>query len=107
MVRAPPWSFGMTVLDLTPRPTGQPVPLSPNQERMWFLDQLDPGDTAFHMYVAQRIHGPLDVAALESALNQVVARHESLRTRFPAVGGRPVQEIRPALAVPLERMAAG
>jgi hypothetical protein len=78
--------------------------LSPAQEQMWFLDQLDPGDAAFRMWVAERLTGPVDEPALEAAVNGVVARHESLRTRFPVVDGRPALEVLPRLAIPLERV---
>jgi amino acid adenylation domain-containing protein len=78
--------------------------LSRAQEQMWFLDQLDPGDVAYRMWVAQRLRGPLDVAALERALSGVVARHPSLRTRFPVRDGRPYQEVLPGLEIPLERL---
>ncbi|MEU8200918.1 amino acid adenylation domain-containing protein [Streptosporangium sp. NPDC049046] len=67
------------------------VPLSPGQERLWFLDQLNPGDAAYNVYVSERLRGPLDAAALAGAFDEVVARHEVLRTRYPSVEGRPVQ----------------
>ncbi len=77
--------------------------LSFGQERLWFLEQLDPGSPAYN--VAWTIHctGPLDVPALRAALDGLVARHPSLRTRFPAVDGRPVPVIDPPAPLPLRR----
>jgi amino acid adenylation domain-containing protein len=69
-------------------------PLSFAQERMWFLERLDPG-AAYHIPLALRLTGVLDAAALEGALGAVVERHEVLRTSFPFVNG-PVQRIGPA-----------
>jgi amino acid adenylation domain-containing protein len=76
-----------------PRP-GEQLPLSFAQQRLWFLDQLDPGSPEYVMCYASRLRGPLDPAALESALSALTARHETLRTRF-AVGadGDPAQSV--------------
>src|SRR6266446_4518142 len=76
-------------------------PASYSQQRLWFLDQLQPGSGAYNVPTAARLQGPLDAAALERALNEVVARHESLRTTFASEAGVPVQVVTPALAVPL------
>ena len=78
-------------------------PLSFDQERLWFLYYLDPGATAYNIDTSTRMQGRLDVAALESALNAVVRRHEAWRTTFHAVDGRPVQVVAPemALSVPV------
>ena len=82
------------------------VPASPAQRRMWFLDQLTPGDPAYHMFLADRLRGPLDVDALRHAVDAVVARHEILRTRFPAPDGRPHQQVLPPAPVPVEEIDA-
>jgi amino acid adenylation domain-containing protein len=74
------------------------IPLSFAQERLWFLEQLQPGTAAYNMGMAVEMDGALDVAALEAGLLRIVTRHEALRTRFPTVDGRPVQEIDPPLA---------
>src|ERR1044072_7612265 len=66
-------------------------PLSFAQERLWFLDALQPGSAVYNMPAAFRLAGPLDAAALERALAEVMRRHEVLRTTFASAGGRPVQ----------------
>ena len=78
---------------LVPVPRPAVVPLSFAQERMWILDQLDENTAAYNMPMALRLEGKLDVAALEEALADVAARHESLRTILPAPGGVPRQHI--------------
>jgi amino acid adenylation domain-containing protein len=75
----------------------QPLVLSHAQQRLWFLDQLDPAaGAAYHMPAALRLQGKLDKIALQVALNRLVARHESLRTTFASVDGQPVQVINAA-----------
>ncbi|MEA2604413.1 MAG: hypothetical protein QOF89_5405 [Acidobacteriota bacterium] len=76
-------------------------PLTFDQERLWFLYVLDPSNTAANMITATRLRGDVDVAALEAALNGVIARHGSWRTTFPTVDGQPVQRVAPELRVPL------
>jgi amino acid adenylation domain-containing protein len=76
-------------------------PASYSQQRLWFLDQLQPGSGAYNVPTAARLQGPLDAGALERALNEVVARHESLRTTFASEGGVPMQVVTPALSIPL------
>lgn len=77
------------------RPLPEPLPLAYSQERMWLLKQLAPDTAAYNMFAAVRLRGPLDVARLRGAIEQVVQRQISLRTVFPAVHGRPVQRILP------------
>ncbi len=77
------------------------LPLSFAQERLWFLDQLEPGSPAYNMPGGLRLAGPLDARALAAALSEIVRRHETLRTSFPAVAGQPVQRVAPPAAVPL------
>jgi amino acid adenylation domain-containing protein len=69
------------------------VPLSPAQRRLWFLDQAFPGSVAYNNFLAVRLRGPLDIEAVHRSLTQISARHEVLRTRFPAEDGMPRQEI--------------
>ncbi len=76
-------------------------PLSFSQERLWFIDQLDPGSAVYNIPVALRLRGPLDVAALAETVRELVRRHESLRTTFAQADGVPYQAIAPALEIPL------
>ena len=75
--------------------------LSFAQQRLWVLDQLEPGTPAFNLPAAARLTGPLDASVLERTLNEIVARHEALRTTFDAIDGRPVQLISPSLELTL------
>jgi amino acid adenylation domain-containing protein len=77
------------------------LPLSWAQQRLWFLDQLAPGDPFYNVDAAIRLNFPLDVHALHRAYNEIVRRHEALRTRFITVDGHPVQVIEPSLTIPL------
>ncbi len=79
-----------------PRHSGSKLPLSFSQQRLWFLDQLNPGNAFFNIIVAVRLSGALKVAALSESLNELVRRHEILRTTFHEVNGEPVQVISPA-----------
>jgi len=68
-------------------------PLSFPQQRLWFIDQLVPGSTAYNIPIAVALHGPLNLGALEAALDEVVRRHGSLRTTFSSRQGQPVQAV--------------
>ncbi|MGJ6963146.1 amino acid adenylation domain-containing protein [Streptosporangium sp. G11] len=95
------------VFTIPRRAPGQGAPLSFGQERLWFMDQFAPGTAAYTIPMTLRLRGPLDVAALERAIGAVVARHESLRTRFPAdEDGRPTAVVEERVEVPLERAEA-
>ena len=75
----------------------QALPLSHAQQRQWFLWQLDPTSTAYHVSIALRLSGTLDVAALRAAVDALIERHEPLRTVFrPSADGTPQQLIQPA-----------
>ena len=78
-----------------------PCPLSFGQQRLWFLQQLEPNSPAYNISAAIRLSGPLDIAALERSLDTIVQRHEVLRTAFSAVEGQPVQIIGGAEPLPL------
>ncbi|HYO12243.1 MAG TPA: condensation domain-containing protein, partial [Thermoanaerobaculia bacterium] len=76
-----------------PRPAE--LPLSHAQERLWFLDRFEPGSALYNIPTAAVLRGSLDVAALGRALDEIVRRHEVLRTGFAVVGGRAVQRVAP------------
>jgi amino acid adenylation domain-containing protein len=79
---------------IRPRPRdGQGLPLSYSQERVWFLQQLQPGNLSYNAQATIAFEGRLDVAVLERALSEIVRHHEIFRTTFPERGGRPVQEV--------------
>jgi len=78
------------------------LPLSFAQERLWFIDRLEPGSTAYNVPMPVRLGGALDASALERALGEMVRRHAVLRTRFALVDGAPVQHIEPAGPFQLE-----
>ena len=80
------------------------LPLSFAQQRLWFLDELTPEDPMYNVPWMMRIKGSVDAAALETALNEVVARHESLRTVFPNKNGEATQLIQNELHIPLEQV---
>jgi amino acid adenylation domain-containing protein len=86
----------------------RPLPLSFAQERLWFLDRLQPGGSAYNLPLLLRASGPLAPARLAAALSRVVQRHEVLRTRYAEQDGRPVQIVDDAapVAVPVADLAA-
>jgi amino acid adenylation domain-containing protein len=80
------------------------LPLSFAQQRLWFLDRLEPGTATFNLPAPLRLTGRLDAAALSRALDEIARRHESLRTRFGEREGRGYQEVQPPVPVPLPRI---
>jgi amino acid adenylation domain-containing protein/non-ribosomal peptide synthase protein (TIGR01720 family) len=78
---------------LLPVPRQGPPPLSFSQQRLWFIDQLEPGSPLYNMPAALRVEGPLDGAVLARCYGEIVRRHEALRTAFTAAEGSPVQVI--------------
>ena len=90
-----------TVRSIVPVPRSNHTPLSFAQERLWFLDRLDPDSPTYNVPAAFRLAGDLNLNALEQSLNEVVRRHEVLRTLFATVNGNPVQKILPSLAIAL------
>ncbi|HEX8282854.1 MAG TPA: amino acid adenylation domain-containing protein [Pyrinomonadaceae bacterium] len=87
---------------ITPAPRDGRLPLSYAQQRLWFLEQLDPGSALYNCPGGARLRGTLDVPALEFALNEIIRRHESLRTTFATVGGEPAQVVGEAWELRLE-----
>jgi len=88
--------------DDIPKRTGRTSgPLSFAQQRLWFLDRFRGGSAEYHIPEALRLRGALDEKALERAVNTIVERHASLRTRFVEVDGEPIQVVAPVLTIPL------
>ncbi|MEM8531243.1 MAG: condensation domain-containing protein, partial [Chloroflexota bacterium] len=84
------------------RPQNESVPLSFVQQRLWFLCKLDPANVAYNVPAGVRLIGHIDIAMLEQSVNEVIRRHESLRTTFIEIDGQPIQNILPHLTITLE-----
>ncbi|MBV9774813.1 MAG: amino acid adenylation domain-containing protein, partial [Gemmatimonadetes bacterium] len=89
------------------RAGGGDPPLSFAQERLWFVDRLQPGSTVYNLFAGLRLPGEMDEGALERAVGEIVRRHESLRTVFREVDGGPVQVIAPfrGFTLPVEDLS--
>ncbi len=92
---------GLAPPPITPIDRKGDLPLSFAQQRLWFLDQLEPNNPFYNIPSAVRLSGELDVAILEKSLNALIERHEMLRTRIVTVEGRPHQVIAPSLSLRL------
>src|SRR5689334_23824378 len=90
-------SESQKIVRRTPRAA---LPLSFAQQRLWFLDQLEPG-AAYNLSGRLHLEGRLDVSSLEASLNEIVRRHEALRTIFSTRDGEPVQIVLSELRLPL------
>ncbi|NEO31125.1 MAG: amino acid adenylation domain-containing protein [Symploca sp. SIO3C6] len=89
-------------LNIIPRRSStSPAPLSFSQQRLWFLQQLEPSSAFYNEHGSIQLTGFLNVAALEQSINEIVRRHESLRTTFEMMEGQPVQIIAPNLSLTL------
>ena len=86
---------------------GEELPLSFAQSRLWFLEQLEPGSSAYTIPAAASLKGSLNFKALQRALNDIVQRHEALRTRFISTNGKPVQVVDQNVSVDLETTDLG
>lgn len=86
---------------LRPAPRDGEVPLSFAQQRLWFIDQLEPGRPFYNGNMTIRLKGHLDLKSMSRTLNEVVRRHEVLRTTFTSVNGLPAQHIAARLHLPL------
>ena len=80
----------------------EPTPLSFAQQRLWLLDQFEPGSALYNIPVVLDLDGPLDVPVLERCLTEILRRHQTLRTVFPQEGGQPRQCVEPSRSVELE-----
>ena len=90
-----------SVPPLLPAPTQAELPLSFAQQRLWFLDSLQPGNPFYNIAVAVKLKGPLNVTALNQSFNEILQRQAALRTTFTAVSGQPRQAIAPTLTLAL------
>lgn len=95
-------SDGIEAPPIEPVSREEALPLSFAQQRLWFLDQLEPNSPFYNIPAALEISGALNVTALEKSINEIVKRHESLRTIFKSRSGKPYQEILPEAPVVLE-----
>jgi len=86
---------------IAPRPPGTPAQLSFAQERLWFLDQLNPQSAVFNVPLTVRLSGPIDATVLERSINEIVRRHDALRTTFATVEGQPIPNVSSELNVEL------
>jgi amino acid adenylation domain-containing protein len=89
----------LQTLPLQPVPHDAPLPLSFAQERIWFLQQLEPSMMSYNSQATLRFRGQLDIAALERSLKTMVERHEIFRTTFASIDGKPRQFIHPTLSI--------
>ncbi len=87
--------------DLVTIPRSGLLPLSFAQQRLWFLDQLVPGNSFYNVSAAVRLCGEINLPALQQAVNEIVRRHEALRTNLVMVAGQPVQKVAPSLSISL------
>ncbi|HEX2931054.1 MAG TPA: condensation domain-containing protein, partial [Candidatus Binatia bacterium] len=100
-------SYG-TVLPLIPVPRDESLPASFGQGALWFHDQLEPGSCAYNFIaLASSLSGGLEVDILERSVNQIIDRHEVLRTVFHAVDGQPMPIILPAMRIDLQVIDVG
>ncbi|HEX7231769.1 MAG TPA: condensation domain-containing protein, partial [Candidatus Binatia bacterium] len=87
---------------IKPRGSTDPAPLSFAQERLWFLEQLEPEAAVYNISRASRLLGNLSSPALEATLKEVVSRHESLRTAFKLIDGQPIQVVQPSADISIK-----
>ena len=81
------------------------LPLSFAQQRLWFLEQFDPGRPTYNICPCFALRGAVNAAVLEASLNAIIARHEALRTVFPAADGQPAQKILPSVLAPFNSVS--
>jgi acyl carrier protein len=93
---------GLVAPPMVAVPRNGRLPLSFAQQRLWFMDQLYPEASIYNGTSAIRLHGVLEREVLQKAVNQIVERHEVLRTSFPAVQGEPVQMIGVGMEIGIE-----
>ncbi len=89
---------------ITRRGPSDPCPLSIDQERLWFVSCLEPDSSAYNLTTAVRVGGRLNKSVLQRSFDEVIKRHEILRTTFPARNGEPYQRIAPALSLKIPKV---
>ncbi|MBD2529846.1 amino acid adenylation domain-containing protein [Nostoc flagelliforme FACHB-838] len=89
------------ITTITPVPKNQNFPLSFAQQRLWFFDQFEPGSPSYNLPRAVRLQGKLNINALSASLNEIIRRHEILRTSFVISDGKPIQVISTSINLPL------
>jgi amino acid adenylation domain-containing protein len=85
-------------------PRGRPLPVSLSQRRMWLIQQFDPASSAYNVAISLRVRGALDIGVLQRAVDLMVERHESLRTRLVQGADEPMQVIEEARPMPIEHI---
>jgi amino acid adenylation domain-containing protein len=97
---------GMTPAEdrIPKRKESGPAPLSFSQQRLWFFDQFEPTSFAYNLLTAVSLRGKLDISALQKAFDEMVRRHEALRTTFDLRDGQPVQIIEEQRSIPLRQI---
>ena len=90
---------------ILPASRDESLPLSFAQQRLWFLEQFDPGRAAYNICPCFDLRGSVNADILQAALNRIVTRHEALRTVFPAADGLPAQKILPSVTIPFETIS--
>lgn len=103
-VNEPAIQTAITAIQPVARHAGSDFPLSFPQLRLWFLDQWEPANPSYNMHLALHLKGPLLSDVLEQSFNEIIQRHEALRTTFASQEGRPVQVIAPSLHLPLTKV---
>ncbi|HTN70672.1 MAG TPA: amino acid adenylation domain-containing protein [Methylomirabilota bacterium] len=94
-------------LSIQPIARNGELPVSFAEQRLWFLNELEPGSPRYNVLSAFQLTGRLNVAALERSLNEIIRRHETLRTVFTTVDGQPVQDIRAAMSINIRNVDLG
>ena len=102
MTAAATGALAPPILPVPRDPAG--TPLSYSQRRLWFLQRLEPGSSAYNVPGALHLRGPLAPAALDAALGEIARRHESLRTVFRDSSPEPLQIVLPPATAPLPRI---
>src|SRR6185436_13774425 len=95
---------GAEMLSIRPAPRDRELLPSFAQQSLWLVDRLEPGNPAYNLFSATALRGPLNVLTLERSFNELIRRHESLRTVFKSIDGQPFQNILPALTIALPIM---